>query len=72
MSLPTIRIIGSPVTALSSHEQMQTILAWAKARVSKTVCVANVHMLMEAHWHTEFKAVLQNADVVTPDGMPLV
>jgi N-acetylglucosaminyldiphosphoundecaprenol N-acetyl-beta-D-mannosaminyltransferase len=72
MCLPNVNVIGSPVTALSFDEQIQVILRWAKARVSKVVCVANVHMLMEAYWHLELGSVLQEADLVTPDGMPLV
>jgi N-acetylglucosaminyldiphosphoundecaprenol N-acetyl-beta-D-mannosaminyltransferase len=36
------------------------------------VCVANVHMVMEAHRDPSFANVLQRADLVTPDGMPLV
>ncbi|HEY9619744.1 MAG TPA: WecB/TagA/CpsF family glycosyltransferase [Crinalium sp.] len=72
MCLPTIRVIDSPVTALPFTQQMNTILEWAKIRTSKVVCVANVHMLMEAHWHLDFSSVLQSADLVTPDGMPLV
>ncbi|BAU05778.1 glycosyltransferase [Fischerella major NIES-592] len=70
--LPTQKVLEFPITALRFDEQIQTILRWAIARESKTVCVANVHMLMEAHWNPEFASILQNADLVTPDGMPLV
>ncbi|MBW4560986.1 MAG: WecB/TagA/CpsF family glycosyltransferase [Mojavia pulchra JT2-VF2] len=70
--LPTQKVLDFPITALRFEEQIQTILKWAIARESRTVCVANVHMLMEAHWNPEFASVLHHADVVTPDGMPLV
>jgi len=70
--LPTQRVLDFPITALRFHDQIQTILKWAIARESKTVCVANVHMLMEGYWNAEFGRVLKNADLVTPDGMPLV
>ncbi len=72
MELPTIRVIGYPVTALPFSEQIETIASWAKDRLSKVVCVANVHMLMESRWHLELGSVLQKADIVAPDGMPLV
>jgi N-acetylglucosaminyldiphosphoundecaprenol N-acetyl-beta-D-mannosaminyltransferase len=72
MFLPTKRVLDFPVTALRFDDQIQTILRWALARESKTVCVANVHMIMEAHWNTDFANVLKDADIVTPDGMPLV
>jgi N-acetylglucosaminyldiphosphoundecaprenol N-acetyl-beta-D-mannosaminyltransferase len=70
--VPTARVIDFPITALKFDEQVQTILGWAIARESKAVCVANVHMLMKAYWNPEFASILKNADLVTPDGMPLV
>ncbi len=70
--IPTKHVIDSPVTALRFDEQMLLILKWARARKSKMVCLANVHMLMEAYWHEEFASVLKSADIVSPDGMPLV
>ena len=36
------------------------------------VCVATVHMVMEAHDDPEFAARVNAADLVVPDGMPLV
>jgi N-acetylglucosaminyldiphosphoundecaprenol N-acetyl-beta-D-mannosaminyltransferase len=70
--LPMCEVIGSPVTALPFETQMDLIAAWAKRRLSKMVCVANAHMLVEAHWNTAFAAVLRKADLVTSDGMPIV
>lgn len=70
--LPTRMITGSPVTALPFKLQIQTMMEWAESHESKVVCVANVHMLMEAHWEPKFAAVLTRADLVVPDGMPLV
>lgn len=69
---PVINLLGSPVTALSCNTQIKTILKWASNYESKFICVANVHMLMEAYWNYEFSLVLKNADLVAPDGMPLV
>ncbi|AFY36199.1 WecB/TagA/CpsF family glycosyltransferase [Calothrix sp. PCC 7507] len=71
-SLPTKRVIDSSITALCLHEHIKTILNWAVARQSRIVCVANVHMVMEAYWHPDFKQILNRADLATPDGAPLV
>jgi N-acetylglucosaminyldiphosphoundecaprenol N-acetyl-beta-D-mannosaminyltransferase len=71
-SLPTIEIIDSPVTALPFAKQLEAISIWARERVSHFVCVANTHMLIEAHWNPDFDRVLRAADLITPDGMPLV
>lgn len=71
-SPPIRRVIGCPVTALPFDAQISLMLTWAKQHLSKTVCVANVHMLVEAYRNPGFAAVLHNSDLVTPDGMPLV
>ncbi len=70
--LHATKVIDFPITALRFNEQIKTILKWAGRRESRTVYVANVHMLMEAYWHSDFGEVLKRADLVTPDGMPLV
>ncbi|MEH2209519.1 WecB/TagA/CpsF family glycosyltransferase [Nostoc sp.] len=70
--LPIKKVLDFPITALRFDDQIQTIVKWASRRESKTIYVANVHMLIEAHWNPEFATVLRNADIVTPDGMPLV
>lgn len=70
--LPVQNVVGFPVSTLSFSGQVEAIMGWAAARQSKVVCVSNVHMLMEGHWHSDFSTVLSEADLLTPDGMPLV
>ncbi|EKU97430.1 exopolysaccharide biosynthesis protein, WecB/TagA/CpsF family [Leptolyngbya sp. PCC 7375] len=65
-------VIGFPVTAEPFEAQINTMLGWARQRLSKVVCVANVHMLVEAKYNEGFAWVLHRADMLTPDGMPLV
>jgi N-acetylglucosaminyldiphosphoundecaprenol N-acetyl-beta-D-mannosaminyltransferase len=69
---PTKDLIGVPVYFSSLDEQINQILAWAQDYQSKMVCVANVHMLIEAWRNPDFADMLRNADLVTPDGIPLV
>lgn len=69
---PHRSVIGFPVTSLPFNAQIGLMLEWAKAGLSKVVCIANVHMLIEAHRHPAFASVLRSADLVAPDGMPLV
>lgn len=70
--LPRIKVLNVPVTALKFEAQIALMLEWAKTQKSRTVCVANVHMVVEAHQRPAFANILKNADMVTPDGMPLV
>ena len=71
-SIPTKYLLNTPVTCLTFEEQIMLMLRWARTKESKTICLANVHMLMEAYWDRSFAGVLEEADMVTPDGMPLV
>ena len=70
--IPTKNLLDIPVTCLPFEEQIMLILRWAKIRSSKVVCLANVHMPIEAYRDRSFADVLRNADLVTPDGKPLV
>ena len=70
--IPTKNLLDIPITCLPFEEQIMLMLRWAKARSSKVVCLANVHMLIEASRDPSFSNVLRDADLVTPDGKPLV
>lgn len=65
-------ILGMRVDATSYVDATSRVLAWAHAGESRYVCVATVHMVMEAHDSPEFRNIVNAADLVTPDGMPLV
>ncbi len=60
------------VSCTSYTDASDVIVKWALKRESRYVCVANVHMVMEAYDTQSFQDVVNNADLTTPDGMPLV
>lgn len=66
------RILGMRVDPTSYEEATQRILCWAQNAESRYVCVANVHMVMEAYDAPDFREAVNQADLVTPDGVPLV
>lgn len=66
------KILGSRVDPISYAQAVQQVITWAQYHESRYVCVANVHMLMEAYDSPEFQNMVNGADLVTPDGMPLV
>ena len=70
--IPTKNLLDIPIACLPFEEQIMLMLRWAKTRSSKTVCLANVHMLVEAYRNPNFANVLREANLVTPDGKPLV
>ncbi len=50
---------------------VDNIIELAKKRKSGYVCVANVHMCVEANDKQDFAKIVNEADIVTPDGKPL-
>lgn len=56
----------------SFQDFVNNILAFGKRRQSSYVCVANVHMCVETHQDSTFARIVNQADFVTPDGVPLI
>ena len=65
-------ILRLRVDGTNQVDAVRRILAWARDRQSRSVCVATTHVVMEAYDSAEFRQVVNWADLVTPDGMPLV
>jgi N-acetylglucosaminyldiphosphoundecaprenol N-acetyl-beta-D-mannosaminyltransferase len=69
---PHRHVIGMRVDGCDYAGTTARIIDWARANVARQVFVANVHMVMEAHDDPLFRRTVNGADLVTPDGMPLV
>ena len=65
-------ILGMRTHATSYAAATRQVLDWAREQTPRYVCVANVHMVMETHDDPAFRQIVNRADLVTPDGMPLV
>ncbi len=65
-------ILNIRVDATSYTDATNRIFELARERRFGYVCVANVHMVMEAYDDQAFARVVNSAALVTPDGMPLV
>jgi N-acetylglucosaminyldiphosphoundecaprenol N-acetyl-beta-D-mannosaminyltransferase len=70
--LPHREILGMRVDNTNYKDSTQRVLDWAQAGESCYVCAANVHMTMETYDNLAFAGVVNNAALVTPDGVPLV
>jgi N-acetylglucosaminyldiphosphoundecaprenol N-acetyl-beta-D-mannosaminyltransferase len=69
---PHRQILDMRVDATSYVDATHRVIAWSNDDLGRYVCVANVHMTMEAWDDPEFRRIVNEADLVTPDGMPLV
>jgi N-acetylglucosaminyldiphosphoundecaprenol N-acetyl-beta-D-mannosaminyltransferase len=65
-------ILGMRADATSYPAASSQVLAWARAAESRYVAVATVNNVMEAYDSHAFRGIMNAADLVTPDGMPLV
>ena len=66
------KILSVLIHNLEYKQCLDWIISASKKRMSSYVCVANVHMCVEAHNDPLFCRQLNDADLVSPDGMPLV
>jgi len=69
---PHRRILGMRVDATSYEHATETLLELAGAARGGRVCVATVHTVMECADDPSFRRAVNGAELVTPDGMPLV
>jgi N-acetylglucosaminyldiphosphoundecaprenol N-acetyl-beta-D-mannosaminyltransferase len=66
------RVLGTRVDPTTYAEATKRVIDWASNRESRYVCIANVHVVMEGYDSPAFREQVNAADLVTPDGMPLV
>lgn len=65
------QVIKSLINIGSYNSIVEQVLQLSKTKQSSYICVANVHMSIEGVLSKEFQEVINNADITTPDGMPL-
>ena len=71
-SVPRINVLGVGVHALNMDLAVRTLAAAVESKHKGIVCVTGVHGLTEAQDNPAFRRLLNEAFLVTPDGMPLV
>ena len=66
-----INILGLQLDFAAPDAVCEKIIHLASEQQSAYVCLANVHMTIEAWDDSEFRKMVNAADMVVPDGMPL-
>ncbi len=71
-----IDVLGVRISATTYAEVARSCRNWISSRSpaspARYVCVTSVHGVMEARRDANVRAILNRADIATPDGMPLV
>lgn len=69
--------VGTPVLdtfvdCINWNDALQTLHRWARFRQSRYVCCCNVHSVISVRRNAAVRRAVRGADMVTPDGMPVV
>lgn len=67
-----INVLGARVDALSMETALQGIDRWIEHREPNFVCFATAHSILDTRNQTELLRQINDAGMVTPDGMVLV
>ncbi|MGK7931688.1 MAG: WecB/TagA/CpsF family glycosyltransferase [Microcystaceae cyanobacterium] len=65
-------IIKTRIDSTSYSDACDRIEDWVTQKISGYIVAANVHVVMMGYWQSAYQTILNNALLVTPDGMPLV
>lgn len=72
MKNPSKNILKMHVDITSYNDVSKLVIEWIKLSGSRYICLANVHMCMETYDDLNLLEVVNQADLVVPDGRPLV
>lgn len=71
--VPTYYVLGTRLYALQIPELISAVEDWIRLRQpARAVFFANAHVVSEGLRDCAFRAVLEGADVIVPDGSPLI
>lgn len=69
--LPKLPVLDSWISTGTPASFVNAVLHLGQLRCSAYVCFANVHMVVEAQRDASFRRVLEQANLVAPDGSPV-
>jgi N-acetylglucosaminyldiphosphoundecaprenol N-acetyl-beta-D-mannosaminyltransferase len=67
-----VAVLGLPITTLGMGGVLHTIAGWIENRQSRRVCACDVHSIVRALDDAQHGHALGTADLLLPDGIPLV
>lgn len=65
-------VCGIPVSALNLQEACRQIDEWIQQKGKRYICIAPVSTIVDAQNDQDYRKAVTGADMITPDGMPLV
>lgn len=71
-SIERLNVLSVGISMIDMSRTLQLMESWIAARRRAYVCVCTVHTVMECQYDLPLRAMVNGADLATPDGMPLV
>ena len=65
------RVVSIDISIGKYQDFLKNLLSLSTEKNSSYVCISNVHMTIKAYLDKDFRAIVNNAEIATPDGMPL-
>jgi N-acetylglucosaminyldiphosphoundecaprenol N-acetyl-beta-D-mannosaminyltransferase len=71
--IPSYKVLGVPVHCLERSGVIKEIESWISRRApTRYVAITGMHGVSESRKDKQFREILKEADLVVPDGMPLI
>ena len=71
--VPLYSVLKTKINALQYDQILDQMASWIDQKEhGRYIIAANVHVVMQAYKDTQFKWATDQADLIVPDGMPLV
>lgn len=67
-----VRVVSLEPNVVTHESAIDRVAELAALGRGSYVCFSTVHMVMESHDHSEYGSKVNAADLIVPDGMPLV
>jgi len=64
-------VLGAGIDALSWNDALDMVATAGEARESRYVCLCNVHSVVTTTRDPDFRRIVNEADLATPDGAPI-
>lgn len=72
VTLPRVRVLGVRVDVVTEAAFLDRVAAWVEERTPRQVVTVNPEFVMRARADARFAAVLEAADLATPDGVGVI
>lgn len=65
-------VLGMAVDEVDYDAVLHQVRRWTVLQASRYMCISNVHMVMETYDDEELRAIINGADLVAADGVPVI